>query len=338
MVAILCLGVILLVAYAKAVASSDIKVVCGKDFIRIKWKISAELVPKAARLFLGTCMATTLNVLPSGEGEVYFNQKLADCQFQRLITRKYVTFANEMTYRPEPRSKPAAFVHAVQCVYLRPPGIVPSSLNPGYGVSEGRGNLVFHMALLDEKLSSVAKSNVITLGALLPIWATVEQKSHQPLLLLMEECVATSTPELHAGSAVHPIIGNKGCLLESMTENSLFLPRYQTSAVTLVLQAFQLGHGEEVYIHCKLVAWDPDALDETNKACHYKKESMRWELLDDPSNSSICSCCDSTCASRFKRGVELDHGFSHFSVLGPLIIMDPSDSKANMSMESVPAP
>lgn len=88
-----------------------------------------------------------------------------------------------------------------------------------------------------------------------------------------------------------------------MTENSLFLPRYQTSAVTLVLQAFQLGHGEEVsvetairnvfskfifcnlifavscapqvYIHCKLVAWDPDALDETNKACHYKKESMR---------------------------------------------------------------
>ncbi|KAM8851395.1 zona pellucida glycoprotein 3f, tandem duplicate 2 isoform 2-T4 [Spinachia spinachia] len=336
MATFLYLGVILLAAHATAIANSDIKVDCGKDSVRIKWKISAELVPNAARLFLGTCMATTLNVLPSGEGEVYFNQKLAQCHFQRLLTRKHVTFTNELTYRPEPRSKPAAFVHAIECVYLRPPGVVPPSLNPGAAVSEGRGGLVFNMALLNEQLSSVAKSNVVTLGSFLPIWATVEQKSHQPLLLLMEECMATSTPELHPGGAVHPIIGNKGCLVESLTENAQFLPRYQSSAVVLLLQAFQLGVGEEVYIHCKLVAWDPEALDETKKACHYKKESMRWELLDDPSKSSICSCCDTTCASRSKRGVELENNhFSHFSVLGPLIIMDPSDSKANMSMQSV---
>lgn len=31
---------------------------------------------------------------------------------------------------------------------------------------------------------------------------------------------------------------------------------------------------------------------------------LRWELLDNPSQSSLCSCCDSTCKSRFRRGVD----------------------------------
>lgn len=61
-----------------------------------------------------------------------------------------------------------------------------------------------------EQLTGVAKTNVIPLGSFMPIWAAVEQKSHQPLLLLMEECVAATTAELQPGSQVYPIIGNKG--------------------------------------------------------------------------------------------------------------------------------
>lgn len=61
-----------------------------------------------------------------------------------------------------------------------------------------------------EELSSIAKTNIIPLGSPMPIWAAVEQKSHQPLLLLMEECVAAPTAELRPGSQVYPIIGNKG--------------------------------------------------------------------------------------------------------------------------------
>lgn len=63
---------------------------------------------------------------------------------------------------------------------------------------------------LAEQLTGVAKTNVVPLGSFMPIWAAVEQKSHQPLLLLMEECVAATTPELQPGSQIHPIIGNKG--------------------------------------------------------------------------------------------------------------------------------
>lgn len=31
----------------------------------------------------------------------------------------------------------------------------------------------------------------------------------------------------------------------------------------------------QVYIHCNLVAWDPEVLDESKKACHYVKETGR---------------------------------------------------------------
>ncbi|XP_042354434.1 zona pellucida glycoprotein 3f, tandem duplicate 2 isoform X2 [Plectropomus leopardus] len=339
MVTHLYLSVTILALFATTVANAEIKVDCGKDSISIKWRINAELVPHAARLFLGSCMPSRLNVLPSGEGEAQFNYRFADCKFKRLMKGKRLLYQNELTYRPQQKSKPAAFVYPIECVYKRPEGWVPPFLNPGSGVSEGRGGLVFHMALLDDQLTGIAKTNVIPLGSFMPIWAAVEQNSHQPLLLLMEECVASTSPELQTGSQVYPIISNKGCLLESMTANSVFLPRYHSSALILYLQSFKVGLGEEVYIHCKLVAWDPEALDESKKACHYVKENRRWELLDDPFQSSVCSCCDSTCKLRSKRGIESEtHSFSHNSVLGPLIIRDPADSEThNASVVSVTA-
>lgn len=69
---------------------------------------------------------------------------------------------------------------------------------------------VGHVLSPADRLTATAETNVVPRGSFLPIWATVEQKSHQPLLLLMDECVAASEPELRPGSLVHPIIGNKG--------------------------------------------------------------------------------------------------------------------------------
>uniref|UniRef100_A0A7N8X3U7 Zona pellucida glycoprotein 3f, tandem duplicate 2 n=1 Tax=Mastacembelus armatus TaxID=205130 RepID=A0A7N8X3U7_9TELE len=283
---------------------ADIQVVCANKSVSITWEISADLVPYAARLFLGSCMPSHLNLLPSGKGEVQFNYGFENCNFLSLqIKGKQMSYQNEITFRPYPKSKPAAFVYPIKCVYRSPANLNNQFLNPG-SVSEGRGSLVFHMALLNEQLTGLATTNVIPLGSFMPIWAQVEQKSHQPLLLLMEECVAAHTPQLHSGSWVYPIINNKGCLLESKQGNSIFLPRYHSSALILYLQSFRLGHEGEVYIHCKLTAWDPDVLDESNKVCHYVKETERWSLLDDPFQSSICNCCDSTCKSRSKRQAE----------------------------------
>ncbi|KAM7378843.1 hypothetical protein PAMP_004438 [Pampus punctatissimus] len=337
MVTHLYLGVIILAVFATTAAKPDIQVACEKDSVRITWRISAELVPYAARHFLGNCMPSHLKVLPTGEGEAQFNYQFADCRFKRLMKGKLLIYQNDLTYRPQAKSKPAAFTYPIQCFYKRPDGWVPPFLNPGSGVSEGWGGLVFHMALLNEQLTGIAQTNVIPLGSFMPIWAAVEQKSHQPLLLLMEECLAATTAELQPDSQVYPIISNKGCLLESMRGNSMFLPRYHSSAIILNLQSFNFGLAEQVYIHCKLVAWDPEVFDEGKKACHYSKESGRWELLDDPFQSSLCSCCDSTCKSRSKRRVDWEsQGLSHNSVLGPLIIVDQSNSRVpNISVGSV---
>ncbi|XP_062273074.1 zona pellucida sperm-binding protein 3-like [Scomber scombrus] len=330
MVTHLYLGVIILAVFATTVANADIQVACAKDSVKIIWKIGADLVPNAARLFLGNCMASHLDVLPTGEGEVEFNSPFAECKFKKLLKGKFLIYQNELTYRPQPKSKPAAFKYPIECVYKRPEGWVPAFLNPGSGVSEGRSGLVFRMALLNAQLTSLAETNVIPLGSFIPIWATVDQVNHQPLLLLMEECVAATTPELQPSSQVYPIINNKGCLLESAKGNARFIPRYHSSSLILYMQSFHFRLGEPVYIHCKLVAWDPEFLGQGKKACQYSKENGSWELLDDPSQSGLCSCCDSTCTSRYKRGVDrASQHLSHNSVLGPLIIVDPSDSRAH---------
>uniref|UniRef100_A0A7N8YK29 Zona pellucida glycoprotein 3f, tandem duplicate 2 n=1 Tax=Mastacembelus armatus TaxID=205130 RepID=A0A7N8YK29_9TELE len=285
---------------------ADIQVVCANKSVSITWEISADLVPYAARLFLGSCMPSHLNLLPSGKGEVQFNYGFENCKFKKQLTCAMIDLD-------------------LLATCFSPANLNNQFLNPG-SVSEGRGSLVFHMALLNEQLTGLATTNVIPLGSFMPIWAQVEQKSHQPLLLLMEECVAAHTPQLHSGSWVYPIINNKGCLLESKQGNSIFLPRYHSSALILYLQSFRLGHEGEVYIHCKLTAWDPDVLDESNKVCHYVKETERWSLLDDPFQSSICNCCDSTCKSRSKRQAE--QGSLYFTTricsdlhLGPQILL-----------------
>lgn len=56
----------------------------------------------------------------------------------------------------------------------------------------------------------LAESTHFTLGSLIPIMARVEQSSHQPLLLLLDDCIAVTTPEVQSGSNTYPIITNKG--------------------------------------------------------------------------------------------------------------------------------
>lgn len=64
---------------------ADINVECEKNSVKITWKIAPELVPYAARFFLGNCMASKLNYLTTGEGELYFSYKFAECKFIRLV-------------------------------------------------------------------------------------------------------------------------------------------------------------------------------------------------------------------------------------------------------------
>lgn len=68
------------------------------------------------------------------------------------------------------------------------------------------------VSVLVDDFSGPAESTNFPLGSMIPILASVEQETHQPLLLLLEECVATTTSDLRPGSDLYPIITNKGYL------------------------------------------------------------------------------------------------------------------------------
>ncbi|XP_040911279.1 uncharacterized protein LOC121193160 [Toxotes jaculatrix] len=315
MMALFWQGALLLSLAAAISVYADMKLDCKPDFVMLVW---TESRPQAdPSLFrLGNCFPTSFTAR-----EVVFSVDLNDCNFRRMVTGDQLIYTNDLTFVSSPDSHILPFTHPVVCTYERPKDWYPLIYDPVFN-TYGQGDLVFHIGLMNEDFSGPAESTSFPLGSFIPIMASVEQRTHQPLLLLLEECVAAATPELQSESNLYPIITNTGCLVDSKTSRSKFEPRQKSSEIHLLLQAFRFALGKEVFIHCKLVAWDPIGLDNTKKACHYVKDHG-WELLDNPAYSNICDCCDSSCKSRRTRSIEPGKlGIIQRAVLGPLTITD----------------
>ncbi|XP_048018866.1 zona pellucida glycoprotein 3f, tandem duplicate 2 isoform X1 [Megalobrama amblycephala] len=306
-------------------SNPDIQVTCEEQSIHVKWKLDKSMTGNPARLFLGSCFPSQFLNASNGEAEAHFHYPLSRCEFRRTATWKYLVYENTLSYRPLPKPNPPSFTYPVTCVNDRPKGWTPAFQSLSTGVIQGHGELAFQMAILNHDFSGPAESSVFPLGSFVPIWAGVDQQGHQPLVLLLEECVASTTLEIYPDTLMYPIISNKGCLVDGQKSFSKFLPRSHSSSLLLHLQAFRFAVGQEVYIHCKLIAWDPDNLNDVKKACNYNKATGEWELLDDPFQSSLCQCCDSTCGVREKRDTDsAPQGLVLKSVLGPLRITEDS--------------
>ncbi|KAG7227385.1 hypothetical protein INR49_000390 [Caranx melampygus] len=315
MMAFLWAGALFLSLVAAISVNADMKLDCRPDFVTLVWTESRAQADLS--LFrLGNCYPTSITVR-----EAVFSVDLNDCNFRRMVTGDHLIYTNDLTYVSSPDSHLIPFTHPVVCTYKRPKDWYPPIYDPMFN-TYGQGDLVFHVGLMNEDFSGPAESTSFTLGSFIPIMASVEQKTHQPLLLLFEECVAAATAELQPESNLYPIITNKGCLVDSKTSRSKFEPREKSSEIRLSLQAFRFEHANEMFIHCKLVAWDPTGLDNTKKTCHYVKDHG-WELLDNPSYSNLCDCCDSSCKSRRMRSTASGKfGVVQKAVLGPLTITD----------------
>ncbi|XP_070830811.1 zona pellucida sperm-binding protein 3-like [Chaetodon trifascialis] len=308
-------GTLFLSLAAAVSVYADMKLDCRPDFVTLVWTESRSQADTS--LFrLGNCFPTSLSAR-----EAVFSVDLNDCNFRRMVTGDQLMYTNDLTYISSPHSHIHPFTHPVVCAYERPKDWYPLIYDPVFN-TYGQGDLVFHIGLMNGDFSSPAESTSFPLGSFIPVMASVAQKTHQPLLLLLEECVAATTPELQPESSIYPIITNKGCLVDSKISRSKFEPRPKSSEILLSLQAFRFALGEEVFIHCKLVAWDPTGLDNAHKACHYDKE-FGWELLDNSAYNNLCDCCESSCKSRKTRSVASGkHGIVQNAVLGPLTITD----------------
>ncbi|XP_062849589.1 zona pellucida sperm-binding protein 3-like [Trichomycterus rosablanca] len=296
---------------------TDIDVDCRKDSVVVKWKVNKNLAEKPSSLLLGDCSPLMFAPDADGGGEAIFSSGLSDCHFKQTRTTTKVIYENNLTFRPLLKPNSALFTYPIQCVFERSEGMQPF-VKPAFVVWQNQGDLIFHMGLLNNNLSGPALSNFFPFGSFINIWAAVEQQAHQPLMLYLEECVASTALTLGAGSWTHPIIANKGCLIDGKNGYSRFLPRFESSSILLQLQSFKFAMEQEVYIHCKLVVWDPQDLNEEKKACNYDKITGEWELLDNPSQNDLCRCCDGGCKQRKTRS--LHSAQAQRSVLGPLII------------------
>ncbi|KAK1799182.1 hypothetical protein P4O66_007432, partial [Electrophorus voltai] len=119
------------------------------------------------------------------------------------------------------------------------------------------------------------------------------------------------------------------CLVD---KSSRFLPRSDSSFLLLQLQAFKFAMDSEVYLHCKLVVWDPDDLNEEKKACNFNRDLGKWELLDDPFQNDLCRCCDSGCRTRKQSFQSEPKELAQRRVLGPLVInSSTSNNDSNQS-------
>ncbi|KAM3603963.1 uncharacterized protein V6R79_004626 [Siganus canaliculatus] len=275
-------GVLLVSLVAAVVVNADLNLDCRPDYMTLVWsERKTQIDPSLLRL--GTCFPTSISAT-----EAVFNVDFNDCSFRRLVTGNQLMYINDLIYLSSSGSKMLPFSEPVICEYERPKDWYPLIYDPVFDTF-GQGDLVFFIGLMNEDFSGPAESTTFTLGSFIPIMAGVAQESHQPLLLLLEECVAATSPELQPESSIYPIITNKGCLVDSKSSRSTFKPRQIPSEIHLSLQAFRFALGEEVFIHCKLVAWDPAGLDNTKKACHYKEHGYKLHYMNDIKQCSVCS-------------------------------------------------
>ncbi|XP_076838208.1 zona pellucida glycoprotein 3f, tandem duplicate 2 [Brachyhypopomus gauderio] len=320
--------VLLVLAAPTLVLSIDpnVQLECRKDSVKVTWKVDQALVDKPSRLLLGNCFPSKFSRTADGGGIAIFHYRLSECRFRQMKTKKHLVYKNVLAFRPLTGPSTTTTNYPIECVYERPAWIHPY-VEPAFGALQGHGKLVFHMGLLNDDLSGPALSRIFTLGSFIYIWAAVEQQNHQPLMLHMDECVATNTAALGPESQIYPVITNKGCLVDGKSGHSRFLARSDPSSLVLRLQAFTFALNTEVYFHCKLTVWDPENLNEEKKSCNFNRDLGGWELLDDPSHNDLCRCCDYGCRKRKQSFHSEAKERVERHVLGPLVITSGSSNR-----------
>ncbi|XP_043093307.1 uncharacterized protein LOC122343062 [Puntigrus tetrazona] len=312
---------LLLMMFAVAAAAqNDVSVDCGRDSVTVRWSPVSPQKPDPSRALLGACPPSSSSA-ESGH-ELLFSSSLLDCGFQRKVTQDRVTYSNLLTYDRRPAGP--FLSRSVQCVY---------ELAVSGAEEEDEGVVTFSLELMNSDFSAPAESLRFRLGSALQVRAAVESRSRRPLWIYMQSCIASTDADIGRAARVHPVISNDGCLMESKWGNSSFLPRRHPAEIRLHLQAFKFALGQKIFLLCDLEAWDVQRID--RRECHYIKQQRRWELLDDRSQSYICSSCDSS----FFQRTEAERGMSAHKVLGPFVMEEESletQSSSERGLSDVP--
>ncbi|XP_053862026.1 zona pellucida sperm-binding protein 3-like isoform X2 [Malaclemys terrapin pileata] len=316
---------------------------CNKTSIHLAVKMDPlgnGLLLDPQLVHLGSCLYSIKDL----QGFLHFQYHLKDCSFSRLTSGNMIEYFTDLVYRPSPgtgRRYATSFTERINCTDYEAGRLAPTYGSSVTGHLSASGVLKFTVTLMNVDFSAPSDSKVFFLGSQIHIEFSVQSSFHQPLQIFVDECTATPTPEFSKSPRNYSIIANHGCLVDGKVANSQFLPRQTPEAIQLSLEAFEFaGVDSDIYLHCQVLVWDPKVLmDPTRKACSFHRNTNRWELLDSPSLSSGCSCCDSLCqatTSRHKRDLEgsSKEGLVHAVVVGPLKVQKPSAKTGSYAWDS----
>ncbi|KAF4072953.1 hypothetical protein AMELA_G00253340 [Ameiurus melas] len=288
---------------------------CSANGVTIQWRPELSQVQKLdpSKARLGSCPPSSMS---TEDDTLLFSVGFHDCGFRKLVSEDKVMYTNLLTYSLDAGLPP--ITELVACVY----DVSTNSTD----LDNVRNDLVFTLELMNRDFNGPAPSTMFTFGSRIPIRAKVEQQVLGPLWIYLQYCMLANTQDLTQASQLHTLISDDGCLLESKEGNATFLPRREPSEILLYFQAFKFASGEQIFLHCDMTTSDLQSFSVNKKACQYEN-GWGWELLDDPTQSYICNCCDSTCIQR----TGFESGVYTRKVLGPFTMVDSQHSAEDES-------
>ncbi|XP_056426008.1 zona pellucida sperm-binding protein 3-like [Hyla sarda] len=283
-------------------SSSPISVQCNEDSMVVTVKRdfygNGKLV-KPSDLSLGSCPPGAQTTGPN----VIFQSSLQDCGSNLMMTPEWLIYSITLGYTPTSSSNvPITRFNSasvpIRCYYPRHGNVSSNAIKPTWipfsttVTSEER--LAFSLRLMTADWSAPSPSLVFQLGDMFYIEASLETQNHAPMILFVDSCVATITPDV-ASTPRYEIISNYGCLVDGTEEDSssVFVsPRPQADKLRFMVDAFRFTNNAAslIYITCSLrAAAINQTPDPVNKACSYNKASNSWSPVE--GQSGICQCC-----------------------------------------------
>ncbi|KAI7799577.1 egg envelope protein [Triplophysa rosa] len=281
---------------------------CEEHFVQVEVKKdfygNGQLV-NPAFLSLGGCGAVGED--PDAQ-ILIFESELQACGSSLTMTADALVYTFTLRYTPEavggtPIVRAEAAAVAIECHYPRLHNVSSNTLIPAWfpfaATRVGEDFLVFSLKLMTDDWMFERPANQYFLGQFMNLEASVKQYNHVPLLIFIDECVATAVPDVNTVPR-YSFIENYGCMVDAKLTGSPshFMRRVQNDKLQFQLETFrfqQTGSGS-VYLTCALKAVIASTLtNPESKACSF---ANGWTSADD--NDQVCMCCDAMCGSSRK--------------------------------------
>ncbi|XP_029437566.1 zona pellucida sperm-binding protein 3-like [Rhinatrema bivittatum] len=233
-----------------------------------------------------------------------FDVGLHECGSSLQMTPDLLVYTTHLSYNPAPSSSQVIVRHnsavvPIQCTYPRTGNVSSKAIKPTWAPFSStifaEERLAFSLWLMNDDWSAERTSTVFHLGDEIHIEASVHSGDHIPMIILVDSCVATVSPDKDSNPR-YSIVDFYGCLVDGKQEDSFSAfrsPRSQSDKIQFTTDAFRFAGVTKslIYITCSLRAAAIDqAPDPLHKACSFSKINNIWFPVEGPKN--ICSCCE----------------------------------------------